>query len=124
MKNDLTYIQHTFSCIIKTLKSLQNSHLSLSVSFEIINSTVEQLNRDRGEVADAVRAKVDTVLSKNTGYEELRKVVAVMSGDSTEKINLDLSPVVIVKLNYAPVTSSEVECSFSQYKSILRDTRR
>ncbi|PSN39921.1 hypothetical protein C0J52_23342 [Blattella germanica] len=71
--------QHTFSCIIKTLKSLQNRHLSLSESFEIINSTVEQLNRGRGKVADAVRAKVDTVLSKNPGYEELQKVVAEMS---------------------------------------------
>ncbi|KAJ4429262.1 hypothetical protein ANN_26265 [Periplaneta americana] len=64
VKNDLAHIQHTFSCIIKTLKSLQNRHLSLSESFEIINSTVEQLNRGRGKVADAVRAKVDTVLSK------------------------------------------------------------
>ncbi|KAJ4445018.1 hypothetical protein ANN_06817, partial [Periplaneta americana] len=73
VKNDLAHIQHTFSCIIKTLKSLQNRHLSLSESFEIINSTVEQLNRGRGKVADAVRAKVDTVLSKNPGYEELQK---------------------------------------------------
>lgn len=124
VKNDLAHIQHTFSCIIKTLKSLQNRHLSLSESFEIINSTVEQLNRGRGKVADAVRAKVDTVLSKNPGYEELQKVVAVMSGESTVKINLDLSPADIVKLNYVPVTSCDVERSFSQYKSILRDNRR
>ncbi|KAJ4433760.1 hypothetical protein ANN_16072 [Periplaneta americana] len=75
VKNDLAHIQHTFSCIIKTLKSLQNRHLSLSESFEIINSTVEQLNRGRGKVADAVRAKVDTVLSKNPGYEELQRLL-------------------------------------------------
>ncbi|PSN40017.1 hypothetical protein C0J52_19004 [Blattella germanica] len=124
VKNDLAHIQHTFSCIIKTLKSLQNRHLSLSESSEIINSTVEQLNRGRGKVADAVTAKVDTVLSKNPGYEELQKVVAVMSGESTVKINLDLSPADIVKLNYVPVTSCDVERSFSQYKSILRDNRR
>lgn len=85
---------------------------------------MEQLNRGRGKVADAVRAKVDTVLSKNPGYEELQKVVAVMSGESTVKINLDLSPADIVKLNYVPVTSCDVERSFSQYKSILRDNRR
>ncbi|PSN30656.1 hypothetical protein C0J52_22252 [Blattella germanica] len=115
-----TTSNHTFSCIIKTLKSLQNRHLSLSESFEIINSTVEQLNRGRGKVADAVRAKVDTVLSKNPGYEELQKVVAVMSGESTVKINLDLSPADIVKLNYVPVTS----CDVFQYKSILGDNRR
>ncbi|KAJ4428966.1 hypothetical protein ANN_25962 [Periplaneta americana] len=124
VKNDLAHIQHTFSCIIKTLKSLQNRHLSLSESFEIINSTVEQLNRGRGKVADAVRAKVDTVLSKTLDMKNYKKVVAVMSGESTVKINLDLSPADIVKLNYVPVTSCDVERSFSQYKSILRDNRR
>ncbi|KAJ4448965.1 hypothetical protein ANN_00357 [Periplaneta americana] len=73
VKNDLAHIQHTFSCIIKTLKSLQNRHLSLSESFEIINSTVEQLNRGRGKVADAVRAKVDTVLSKTLDMKNYKR---------------------------------------------------
>ncbi|KAJ4442874.1 hypothetical protein ANN_04467, partial [Periplaneta americana] len=54
VKNDLAHIQHTFSCIIKTLKSLQNRHLSLSESFEIINSTVEQLNRGRDVLKNQV----------------------------------------------------------------------
>ncbi|PSN29629.1 hypothetical protein C0J52_28062 [Blattella germanica] len=74
----LTYNKNTFLCIIRTLESLQNKHISFPESFEIINSTVEQLNRGRGEVTDAVRAKVDTVLSKNPACEELRKVVAVV----------------------------------------------
>ena len=39
----------------KTLKSLQNRQLSPSKSFEIIDSTMKQLNRDSGKVADAVR---------------------------------------------------------------------
>ncbi|KAJ4451965.1 hypothetical protein ANN_03449 [Periplaneta americana] len=53
-------------------------------NFEIINSTVEQLNRGRGKVADAVRAKVDTVLSKTLDMKNYKKVVAVMSGESTD----------------------------------------
>ncbi|KAJ4425608.1 hypothetical protein ANN_27804 [Periplaneta americana] len=78
VKNDLAHIQHTFSCIIKTLKSLQNRHLSLSESFEIINSTVEQLNRGRGKVADAVRAKVDTVLSKTLDMKNYKVAMEVI----------------------------------------------
>ena len=50
---DLNSIQPTFSCITKTPEILQN---------EIIDSTVEQLNHNRGNVADAVRVKVDNVL--------------------------------------------------------------
>ena len=41
------------------MKSLQNRHLSLSLNFEIIGGTTEQLNRDGGKVADAVRAKAE-----------------------------------------------------------------
>ncbi|KAJ4432556.1 hypothetical protein ANN_21179 [Periplaneta americana] len=79
-------------------------------------NTVEQLNRGR---ADAVRAKL--YFQKTL---DMKNFVAVMSGESTVKINLDLSPADIVKLNYVPVTSCDVERSFSQYKSILRDNRR
>jgi hypothetical protein len=81
------------------LKSFQNRHLSFSESFENIDGIVEQLNRGRCKLAEAVRAKMDTVFSKNPGYEELKMVVAVMSGDSAEKVNMDLSSVDIVKLN-------------------------
>jgi hypothetical protein len=63
---------------------------------------------------------VNTVLSKNPGYQELKMVVAVMSGDSTTMIYFDLSLADIVKL----VTSSHVECSFNQHKCGLRGNRR
>ena len=46
-----------------------------------------------------------------------------MSGDSSVKINLDLYPADIVKLKHAPITSSDVERSFSQYKCVFRDNR-
>ena len=44
-----------------------------------------------------------------------------MASDSTVKVNLDLSPENIIKLKYTPVSSSDVERRFSQYKSVLRD---
>jgi hypothetical protein len=39
-------------------------YISVSESLEIIDSTVEQLNRDGGKVADVIRAQVYTALSK------------------------------------------------------------
>ena len=65
----------------KTLKSLQNSHLSFSESFENVNRTVEELNHGTGKVADVAKMKMDTVLSKNPGYEIRGKVAAIMCGD-------------------------------------------
>jgi hypothetical protein len=54
VKNNLTYAQHTFLCIIKTFKSVQKT-LSLSETFEIIDSIMEQLNCDGGKVAIEVK---------------------------------------------------------------------
>ena len=50
----------------------------------------------------------------------------MMSGYSTVKINLALSPADFVRLKceYALVIFSDVKPSSSQYKSIFRDTRR
>ena len=41
-------------------------------------------------VADATEVKLDTILSKNSGYEEIRNV-SLMHGDSNVKIILDLA---------------------------------
>ena len=46
-----------------------------------------------------------------------------MSDASIVKVNLDLSIADIVKLKYAPFTSSDVQLK-SQNKSVLRDKRR
>ena len=85
---------------------------------------MEQLNRGKDKVADAVRAKVDIVFSKPSGYEELKKVVAGMSSDLTVKVNFDLSTTKAVKLKYTRITSCNVERSFCRYKSVLGSSRR
>ena len=52
----------------------RRSHISLFESSEIVNSTVEQLNRDRNEVVDAVKAMVDTCTTLKKTYEEILQV--------------------------------------------------
>ena len=53
--------------------------------------STELLRVEKVGVQDAVKSKVGQYLKK-TGYVKVRKIIAVMSGDSTVKINLDLSP--------------------------------
>ena len=73
------------------------------------DSTLKQFNRGRGKVADAVRTRLYTVLSKTPGYEELKNTVFMMSGDSTVKLNFNFSPADIVTLKHASFTFSDVE---------------
>lgn len=50
--------------------------------------------------------------------------VVCLSGNSNVKLDVDLTPEDIAKFKMAPLTSCDVERSFSQYKAILRDNRR
>ena len=75
VKNDLSYDQHTFLCIIITLKSIQSRHVLLSESFEIIYGTMGLLNCDIGKVADAVIIKVDIDISKTLYLRNRKKLL-------------------------------------------------
>ena len=115
MKNYLTSIQITFSCIVKTLKSLENRHISLSKFFEIIDSrpTVEQLNSVK--VADDVRAKVNT---RTLDMTNLKKACCCDECLLNSEGKLKLISVRNCE-KYASVTSN-IERIFSQHKSDLR----
>lgn len=59
------------------------------------------------------------MFSKNPDDEEICKVDAVLHGDSSVKIDLALTPADLANMKYSPITTCDVECSFSQYKSIF-----
>jgi hypothetical protein len=63
----------------------------------------------------------DDVLLKNPGFETMRKIGAFLNGNLDE--NLDIPANILYRFKYAPVTSVDVERSFSTYKNILSDRR-
>ena len=107
------------------IRSLQNRHLSLSEIFKIADSTVEQVNRGSGKVADAVRAKMHSAFSEamNTKNKKQKNKKAVMNSNLTAKVNLEKSLADILKLKYA-LGTSDFESICSQYKCILRQNIR
>ena len=52
----------------------------------------------------------------------LSKVAKIHNGDSSSEVNIE--PHLISALKYAPITSVDVERSFSTYKQIFSDRRR
>jgi hypothetical protein len=74
------------------------------------------------EAGESVSTKLQAVLKRNPGFSTLTIVYQVRNGNDVD------SPEVIVAekislLKYAPVTSCDVERSFSAYKHILSDKR-
>ncbi|KAF0750132.1 Uncharacterized protein FWK35_00038415 [Aphis craccivora] len=64
---------------------------------------------------------------KNNGFKVLKNISAILDGENTtsrDGIPEDLTLNDMVHLKYAPVTSVDVEQSFSSYKNILSDRRR
>lgn len=67
--------------------------------------------------------KLKSVLEKNVGFQTLKGVKSVLNKERTE-IDLNISPDIISSLKHAPITSVDVERSFSLYKNILSDIRQ
>jgi len=61
------------------------------------------------------------VIEKHEGYKTLKCYYEVMSGKAN--VNLDIMPTLLNCFKYAPITSVDVERSFSLYKHILSNRR-
>lgn len=59
-------------------------------------------------------------LNKNPGLSKIIDIAKVLDGVEVE---IDMAPNMIAALKYAPMTSCDVERSFSIYKNILADNR-
>ena len=68
-----------------------------------------------------VRAKSKRVFSKNYDFDKLKNISKILQGDSS--VVVKLYPSVLLCFKFAPITSLDVERSFSQLKNVLSDWR-
>ncbi|KAL4105282.1 hypothetical protein QTP88_020535 [Uroleucon formosanum] len=77
------------------------------------------------EAGTAIKEKLKNVLEKNCGFNDLKKISSILTGEATSMEGLpeDLNGNNLAHFKYAPITSSDVEKSFSRYKNVLTDNR-
>lgn len=124
LKTGLVFISSTFSIITSTIAKLETRGLPISTVFQLMDS-VEQTLKNTSD--QSYHQKLTSVLTKNKGYERLRKINAIMSGqpiEGLEEFISGLAPSDISCYQFAPLVSCDVERVFSQYKTILADNRR
>lgn len=122
IKNELTFISTYFGKLPGAIEHMEKRNMSLSESLKIFDNTIEELMSVPGPAGDRIRKKCENVISANTDFECIKDIAKVLSGDTT--VELTISPTMASCFRYAPITSVEVERSFSLFKTILTDRRQ
>ncbi|KAG7161425.1 hypothetical protein Hamer_G014068 [Homarus americanus] len=122
IKESLLFIAMNFACISSTITRLVERGLLLSSAISLVNGVFDEL---KSLQSDAYYGKLSNVLYKNKGFEKLKKVSQIMSGDAI--IDETVQPLTMSDLlcmKHAPIVSCDVERVFSEYKAMLTDNRR
>lgn len=127
LQSNLAYIKSNFEVLTVYIKQLQTQYVPLTDSLKVIEDIESKLCNLHGPYGIAVLKKLENVLIKNQGLNSLKQISKIITGG--ESMNLssiaeDLTCNDLVFFKYAPITSVDVERSFSAYKCILADNRR
>ncbi|KAJ4443595.1 hypothetical protein ANN_05269 [Periplaneta americana] len=122
---DILFIDSNFKIVSKSIILLESSKLQLSEALNIVykvSQTVIQNNNSL--ISEKVKCELRNIIAKNSTYSQLRIINDVLSGhDKTAEVRV-LKSSEFPFFKYAPITSCDVERTFSQYKNCLSDHRR
>lgn len=130
IKMDLACIQSNFSSLPNRIESLESQGRLLSDSIAVINDLQNSLNKvstTGNSILQGCTEKLRKILSKNPGFKDISQISSVLNGTDQvdpKDIQGQLSPAEIANFKYAPVTSCDVERSFSRLKNLLSDRRQ
>jgi hypothetical protein len=126
IKQQLAYISTNFKCLSEGINELEKSDLKLVDSIKIVENIISQIKTSKGSIAEIVKKKLDYVLGNNSGYKTLSNIAKVLREDNASISVLDVNLTVkeVMNLEFSPITSCDVERTFSRYKNLLSDRRR
>lgn len=126
LRNDLAFIKCHFSCLPVAIAKLEKKGVLLTDAIHTFNSVRKSLTEIPGR--NEFLVKFESVRDKNRGLKMLETIGGILAGDKDQSIDddkiKDLTPDEIQAFKYAPITSCDVERSFSAYKRVLEDCRR
>jgi len=118
--NDLTYIKTNFSIIVESIKKLETSSLllidALHIFEHVTNSIINLAENDNSVL---IKKKCSEIINKNKGLLILKEIAKIHLGETVDLKSSSIkhfSPEMLSSFKYAPITSVDVERSFSLYK--------
>lgn len=121
LPQQLSFIKCNYDFVPTTILALENTSLSLIESVEYVDTFQQSCAKVQGNIGLTINKKCENVISKNTGYGMLKEAANILKGDFNERCNL--SAETICRLKNAPITSVDVERTFSVYKHMFTDKR-
>lgn len=126
LEGNLIFIKTHFSFIPNKITFLEKQDVLLADSISSFEEIVKKISETPGSIGKLINNKLNTILKKNTAYVLLKNIKDIISGTRESIPNMDQNITVtdIPYFKYAPVSSVDVERSFSTYKTVLADNRR
>lgn len=125
IKGDLIFIAANYGFLGPTITKLETSGLKLSSQIGMVQHAIDSISGVNGEVAETIKNKIASVIVKNCGFDFLKTISEILAGDATVNSITDQYTIKeISAFKFAPLTSVEVERSFSMYKNVLRSNRQ
>lgn len=128
LATDLSFIKNNFAVIVTNISKLQAQGLPLADSIQLFDEVGVQLKAIRSQ--PKFWNKYNRVIARNPGHTQIRQIARVLSSgtiqqmESLDAVVQSYIPAEHCAFKYAPITSSDVERSFSRYNHVLEDNRR
>lgn len=120
LQSELNFLATYFSCLPETIKFLETRNLQLSVAMEKFESTLLHLKNVKWPLQDKFNHKIDCVIKRNPNLQTLKQISLNNFNDYETALKYcDFVP----HFSFAPVTSCDVERSFSRFKDLLTSKR-
>lgn len=123
VQSDLAFIKSNFSSIPTSIVKLETKGLAINESIEIVElvrANLDSLSQDK------FGKKLDAVLARNPGYKQIVEISKLIhqNAQPTDLYVQSLSPNELTMFKYAPLTSSDVERSFSEFGNLFTSQRK
>lgn len=124
LPQNLLYIKSNYSFVSSSIRKLETQGMSLSESVEIVDEFDMLCKKVKGTIGNSIYDKFKQVINKNAGYLKLKNVKKILEGETVNDFDFNFSLECIAKLKNAPITSVDVERSFSISKHMYSDRRQ
>jgi len=125
LKKDLVYISSNYQFLCGSISKLESVGLSLSSQIAIVDEAIKNINNVIGPTGDLIKEKMTDVIRKNSSFDILKTFANIFIGNqTTSTVKHQYTNTEVMAFKFAPITSVDIERTFSMYKHFLRSNRQ
>ena len=123
-EENLKFIKSNFECVSKTITQLETYVLEMSEALALIDKLTRTIEVESTPITEKVKNKLKSVLFKNEGYSVMNNLSTALTNPTTLSSSSLPDRNNLRYFRFLPVTSCDVERSFSMYKCLNDGSRR